>query len=191
MVNNYMKELCAAGLLEYRRKNSKSVSYHVVPAGREYAAKIELDLMREIVELFAESKARVRDVILGGAGGAIHRVVLFGSGHEAELAFHALEGAGIQVIGVCDGDASHIGREWCGRELINPAQIRYVRPDAVVIASFQNCAEICRSLDFLQGSDIRLIRLGGLPADLPRRPSDSSVQPDEPPASSRVRSQEA
>jgi predicted transcriptional regulator len=36
MVNNYMKELCGSGLLEYRRKTAKSITYHLTPAGARY-----------------------------------------------------------------------------------------------------------------------------------------------------------
>lgn len=161
MVNNYMKELCRTGLLEYHRKNSKNVSYHVTPAGQKQIEIIDRELIREIVDLFAESKAKMRDIILNGSREAIRRVVLFGSGHLAELAFHALESAGIEVIGVCDGVPAHFGREWCGRELINPSQIRYMKPDAVVIASFEESDEIFNNLRYLGDYGIALIRPDG------------------------------
>ncbi len=103
----------------------------------------------------------MRDIILSGSREAIRRVVLFGSGHLAELAFHALESAGIEVIGVCDGVPAHFGREWCGREMLNPSQIRYMKPDAVVVASFEESDEICSRLRYLAEYGISLIRPDG------------------------------
>jgi|GEM_PF-503665 len=187
MVNNYMKELCSSGLLEYHRKNSKNVSYHLTPAGQKQVEIIERELIREIVELFAESKAKMRDLILSGSREAIRRVVLFGSGHLAELAFHALESAGIEVIGVCDGVPAHFGREWCGREMINPSQIRYMKPDAVVVASFEESDEICNRLRYLAEYGIPLIRPDGGTqegASSFEHPADPTVPayPDESPA---------
>jgi predicted transcriptional regulator len=161
MVNNYMKELCSSGLLEYHRKNSKTVSYHLTPAGLKQVEIIERELIRETVGLFAESEAKMLDIILGASRQEIRRVVLFGSGHLMELAFHALESAGVEVIGVCDGAPAHFGREWCGRELLNPSQIRYMKPDAVVIASFENSEEICSRLRYLRDYGISLIRPDG------------------------------
>lgn len=187
MVNNYMKELCSAGLLEYHRKNSKTVSYHLTPAGLKQVEIVERELIRETVGLFEESKAKMRDIILSGSRQAIRRVVLFGSGHLMELAFHALESAGIEVIGVCDGAPAQLGREWCGRELLNPSQIRYMKPDAVVIASFENSEEICSSLGYLRDYGISLICPDGRTQECEssfERPADLAVPayPDESPA---------
>jgi predicted transcriptional regulator len=161
MVNNYMKELHDAGLIEYRRKSSKSISYPLTAVGHDFVETLEQELIEEIVELFAESKAKVRDLILNGTREALNRVVLFGSGDIAELTFHALESAGVKVIGVCDGEPQHVGREWCGRELVNASQIRYMTPDAVVIASLHNSDEIYSSLSSLREDGIRVIRLDG------------------------------
>ncbi len=65
MVNNYMKELCANGLLEYRRKSAKSVSYHLTSAGRESIDLTEHDLLREVSILFEEVCSRTRDQVAG------------------------------------------------------------------------------------------------------------------------------
>jgi predicted transcriptional regulator len=180
MVNNYMKELHDAGLIEYRRRSSKNIAYPLTPAGHEFVERLEQELIQEIVELFAESKAKVRDLILNGTREAIRRVVLFGSGDIAELAFHALESAGVKVIGVCDGEPQHAGREWCGRELINPSQIRYMTPDAVVIATLHSSEEIYNSLAPLKEDGVHLIRLDGRAGnnsgkELPRNSKSGSL----------------
>ncbi len=166
MVNNYMKELCGAGLLAYHRKSSKNVSYHVTPAGMEQIEIIGRQLIEEMVRLFAESKGMVRDRIMSQAPESLRRVVLFGDGHLAELAFHALESTGVQVIGVCDDDPSKIGKEWCGREMVNPSQIRYIAPDAVVIATSARSKEVYQSLKCLQDQGISLISLDDHGIDL-------------------------
>jgi predicted transcriptional regulator len=62
MVNNYMKELCACGFLEYHRKSSKSVSYHLTPAGKESIDATRQDLLREVTSLFEDAKARFREL---------------------------------------------------------------------------------------------------------------------------------
>jgi DNA-binding MarR family transcriptional regulator len=159
MVNNYMKEFCSEGLLEYRRKSSKTISYHLTAAGRSAADSTECDLLRELLIHYAEAKERVRQVILSQAKGNLQRVVLFGRGDLAELAFHALESAGVSVVGVCDDDPAVIGRDWCGREILNASQIRYIDPDSVVVASTGRSEELCRSLSHLEDRGIRLIRL--------------------------------
>jgi predicted transcriptional regulator len=110
MINNYMKELCRTGLLEYHRRSSKSISYHLTPSGKEQLQTIQDELIQEMVSIFAEAKERLRERILASAQGKLQRVILFGSGHLAELAFHALELAKVGVMGICDDDRTESGR---------------------------------------------------------------------------------
>jgi DNA-binding MarR family transcriptional regulator len=159
MVNNYMKELCAAGLLEYRRKSARVVSYHLTAAGDVELQRMSHEWIHEMVRLFAQAKETLRDAILAHAPGKLQRVVLFGSGDLAELVFHALESNEVRVIGVCDSDPERIGLDWCGREVLNPSQIRYMAPDAVIIVDPQHAAEVAHSLRHLVERGTRLIRL--------------------------------
>jgi len=161
MVNNYIKELCALGLLEYHRKSSRNVSYHLTPSGDVHIKSIRQELMQELVELFADAKARIQKFVIGQAPDGLQRVVLFGSGHLAELTFHALESAQLNVIGVCADDPQLLGSEWCGREVLNPSQIRFMAPDAVIVADLGRADDICRNLNYLTERGIRLIRLDG------------------------------
>src|SRR5512137_2565304 len=80
MVNNYMKELCDLGFLEYRRKNSKTVSYYVTPAGKEATDATQKELLNELVALIAQAKEQVQEIIRSQARGELRRVVLYGTG---------------------------------------------------------------------------------------------------------------
>lgn len=159
MVNNYMKELCSSGLLEYHRKTSKSVTYHLTPAGERSLELLQRELMDEMVGMFAAAKEQIRARIMSRAQTALHRVVLYGSGHFAQLAFHALELAGVNVLGVCDDNPAMLGREFCGREVLSPAQIRFIAPDAVIIADSLRTEEIHANLSYLSNHGIAVIRL--------------------------------
>jgi predicted transcriptional regulator len=160
MVNNYMKELCAQGLVEYQRKSSKSISYHLTNSGKTAVAEMGLEYINTLAALFNEAKIRIRQVVLEQGGESIRRVVLYGSGDLVELAFHALESTDIAIIGICRDAEDGQAQECCGRELLNPSQIRFLEPDAVVIASHPECADkICESLMPLYAQGICLIRL--------------------------------
>jgi predicted transcriptional regulator len=177
MVNNYMKELCALGLLEYHRKSSRSVSYHITSSGESFIDEIRQDLIEEMVGLFAEAKSRLRILVTTYAVEGVRRIILFGTGHFAELAFHALESTGVNVIGVCADDPLLIGREWCGRQVLSPSQIRFADPDAVVVADLRRTDEICRSLTQIVEPGIRIIRLDGVPGSGPEYVPSLGSQP--------------
>ncbi len=176
MVNNYMKALCGAGLLEYQRKSSKTVSYHLTPAGRQAASETTQSLIHELVYLFADAKEKVRDCLRSNGSGELRRVVLYGSGDLAELVYHALDAANVNVVGVCDDDPARIGRDWCGREVFNPSQIRFIAPDAVVLADDNRSDELYSTLSYLQDRGIRVICVNGNSASAQPQTHATSLQ---------------
>jgi len=187
MVNNYMKDLCADGLLEYHRKSSKNVSYHLTAAGSGRVETIGQELLQEMLDFFAMAKERIRNLVLSQLPPGPLRVVLYGLDDVAVIAFHALDSLNVRIVGVCDDDPERIGREWCGREVSNPSQIRYMAPDAVVICNRERTDEIYRGLRYLQDRGIRLVRLDarampdaegdpGLPDPPPDSPQDEDVE---------------
>jgi len=169
MVNNYMKDLCNNGLLEYKRKSVKSVTYHLTPSGTRHLETLQAELIGEMVKMFVRAKDQIQARIMNQANSALQRVVVYGSGHLAQIAFHALELSKIHVLGVCDDIPKMIGRDFCGREVVNPSQIRFMAPDAVIIADTKRTEEILRNLKYLVQLGIELIRLDN------RMESDSDV----------------
>ena len=162
MVNNYMKELCGSGLLEYHRRSIKNVTYHLTPEGQEHLKILQAELISEMVGMFVAAKEQIRDRIVDQAKAELRRVVLIGSGSLAQLAFHALELADANIVGICSDKPGVAGTEFCGREILNASQIRYLAPDAVIVADSHRAAEICQNLDFLTDQGIEIIRLDGL-----------------------------
>lgn len=133
MVNNYMKELSKSGWLEYHRKTTKSVTYHLTVSGVAHLESLQSDLIREMVEMFTAAKEQIRKRIMNQAQGDLQRVILLGTGPLAQLTFHALEVSGVSVVGICDADIEKIGSDFCGRQVVGPSQIRFIAPDAVII----------------------------------------------------------
>jgi predicted transcriptional regulator len=167
MVNNYMQELCALRLLEYRRKSSRNVTYYLTPDGEARIDSIRQELIHEMVDLFADAKARIHHLVTAHAPDGLQQVVLFGTGNLAELTFHALESAGINVLAICSDEPESLGGEWCGRSVLHSSQIRELSPDAVIVVDLERADEICQTLGSLSERGLMLIRLDGAPTEPP------------------------
>src|SRR5512135_1253769 len=87
MVNNYMKDLCASGLLVYHRKSSKNISYHLTTGG---SRRLE-EIGQEMLEFFGTARERIGSLILSQLPPGQIRVVLYGLDDLAVVAFHALD----------------------------------------------------------------------------------------------------
>jgi predicted transcriptional regulator len=159
MVNNYMKELCRVGYMEYHRRTIKSVTYHLTPLGTKQLEALQAELIQEMVDLFRVAKDQIRERIMRQSTAELNRVVLFGCGPLAQLVFHSLEVTGVRILGVCDDNIETIGSDFCGREVLNSSQIRFLAPDAVIIADTQRTEEIYQNLRPLLSSGIEIVRL--------------------------------
>ncbi len=160
MVNNYMKELCRSGLMEYHRRTIKSVTYHLTPAGSAQLEILQHELTRDMAEMFLASKEHVLARIMSQAPEGLQRVILYGSGHLAQLVFHALEMAQMNILGVCDDDLDLIGSDFCGREVMSSSQVRFLSPDAVIVAKAPQTEEASRGLASLVDRGIKIIYVG-------------------------------
>jgi predicted transcriptional regulator len=167
MVNNYMKMLCAKGLLEYHRRTIKTVTYHITTLGRDWLEAREQELLREAVDLFAQTKDHIRDAVLRQAG-AVRNVVVYGCGHLAELTIHSLTASSVSILGVCDDDPLFVGRYFCGMPVQPFTRIHDLRPDAVVIAGGVKAGDTNGTWAFLTSQGIRIVRLTGLPNGMAR-----------------------
>ena len=159
MVNNYMKDLCNNGWLEYKRKSVRRVTYHLTSSGALYLETLQTELLGEMVDMFINAKEQIWTCIKNQANSALHLVVIYGSSHLAQLAFHALERSGVNVLGVCDEDPKMIGADFHGCKVVNPSQIRFMAPDAVIIADTVRKEETHRNLHALLAHGIELIHL--------------------------------
>jgi DNA-binding MarR family transcriptional regulator len=159
MVNNYMKELCETGLLEYRRKSIKTVSYYLTPLGEQKLELLHSEFINELVNRYIAAKDQIYKRISSQANSELRRVILFGRGHLAQLVLHALESSGVNILGICDDNMETMGDGFCGREIINSSQIRFLSPDAVIIADAERTEEIYSNIAYLPGIGIQIICL--------------------------------
>ena len=177
MVNNYMQDLCRSGLLEYHRRSSKSVTYHVTAKGETQLSEIRHALLLEMTDLYDQAKERICRLVLRRMPRGLHRAVLVGCGHIAELALHALESADIQVVGICSDDPAHVGRELGGHAILALSQVRHLSPDAIIIADLSQAEDTNRDLAYLQDRGIPTIRIdnvtaAGATADMAQKSRD-------------------
>ena len=178
MVNNYMKELCGFGLLEYHRKTAKSVTYHLTASGTKHLEALQWRQLEEMVGMFVAAKDQIRKRIDAGSCRMVQRVVVIGVGNLAQLAFHALELSGANILGICGDSPETIGRDFCGREVLSPSQIRFLAPDAVVVTEPVKTEDMRRILESLSARGINVIQLNGAEAEAEPPASGYAMQDD-------------
>lgn len=159
MVNNYMKSLCSRGLLEYHRKTTKSVTYHLTTQGRDWIATTEKEMISDAVELFEQIKNRIREAIERAAPKGVRRVVIYGTGTLAEIVYHSLEQLNPESVSFCDDGAVGTGRELCGCPVLPFSQIADAGPDTVVLTGGVHAGDANGTWSLLASQGIFVVRM--------------------------------
>lgn len=159
MVNNYLFEMEAKGLVYANGETNRSFEYHLTENGARHRNDLFFEYSREVIQLYGAMKQEFKRRLLSHFSEGIHRVVLFGASGTGELVYIASKETPIDVVGVVDNDATKHGKKLVDLAISHPSSINELRPDAVIITSFGHMDEICQQLKNLVGEGIKVKKL--------------------------------
>lgn len=136
LANQLVRRLVDQGWIEVRRAGERACRYAITPAGLREKARLEAARLEETISLFAETRDRLRDGLQqlafewgarqgGSNGSAVKRVVLYGRGEMAQLAYLAICDTDLQLVGVVDdrGGRTFLGLPVHGLDRLSGTQL--------------------------------------------------------------------
>lgn len=160
MVNAYIRRMTDQGLVEKHGDNSRSISYHLTPAGRSRRSELMRRYSIETVRLYKYAKSEFRRLLSGRADGLRNgRTVIYGAAETGELICQVLMEMGCRLAGVVDSDPRLQGRDLFGHRVAAPASLERLSPDVVIVASLGHADEIERTLAPLSAAGVAVITL--------------------------------
>ena len=146
MVNQYLKQLQAQGLVEFLPVNGKSYKYALTDEGMRSRQQMFSDYSSETVRLYSTIKQFVLDRLKGLEDEGKLRLAFFGASETCEVVLSALRNSRFQILVLLDNDANKQGQIFNGHVVSAPHVLDQVDCDAVVITSFGKQAEIYEQL---------------------------------------------
>lgn len=146
MVNQYLKQLQAEGLVEFLPVNGKSYRYALTEEGQRSRREMFSDYSSETVRLYTTIKDFVLDKLRGLEEKGMTRLVLFGASETCEVALSALRDSSFQIVLLLDSNTKKQGQLFHGHVISAPHVLDQVDCDAVVITSFGRQTEIYEQL---------------------------------------------
>ena len=172
LTNLYLKRLAKKGFIkitEFPRKPyaRKRLRYIVTPKGLLEKSRLTYDYMSYSLDIYRRTRGTLRDTLSHLPGNGTKRVVLYGVGEAAELAYVTLKELGLEPIGVFAREA---GGEFLGFPVRSAAEIVDEPLDGIIVATFERPEPYVAELTSLGISRRKLLTL--------RRPlpADASVQ---------------
>src|SRR5438128_4079198 len=161
LTNLYLKRLAKKGFIkitEFPRKPHarKRLRYIVTPKGILEKSRLTYDYMSYSLGIYRRTRETLRDTLSHLPGNGTKRVVLYGVGEAAELAYVTLKELGLEPIGVFAREA---GGEFLGLPVRAVRDLPEEQIDGVVIATLDRPEPYLAELTRLGISQEKLLTL--------------------------------
>eukprot|EP00828_Plagiopyla_frontata_P026670 TRINITY_DN34829_c0_g1_i1.p2 TRINITY_DN34829_c0_g1~~TRINITY_DN34829_c0_g1_i1.p2 ORF type:complete len:182 (+),score=23.95 TRINITY_DN34829_c0_g1_i1:450-995(+) len=160
MVNKYIKDLQAQGLVNPVPINGKCFEYQLTPKGEAARNLMMGDYCAEIVQIYSSLKQSLlaKFDILRHSGAKT--LALFGASETCEVVYSALKDTNFRIATVVDNDPKKQGQPFFGHIVASPEVLLHIPCDAVIITSFGQQDEIYQHCSKLQAKQtFNIIRL--------------------------------
>lgn len=139
MVNVYLDDYEARGLVQREYITAKKVRYHITPKGLKQRNFLRISYMEQLMDLNRLSRKGLEDFLQMVADKGFRRIFLYGAGEVAGILLGVL-GYGmvrdLEVLAVVDDDPSKWGSEILGYPVIPFGEIGKYRHDGIFISSY-------------------------------------------------------
>jgi DNA-binding MarR family transcriptional regulator len=157
LTNLYLKRLARKGHIKITTIPSHRVRYLLTPQGFAEKSRLTYLYMQYSLAQYRDMRARLRDTLSRAAGDGVKRVVIYGTGELAELAYLSLREMDMTLIGFVDDEQRVSFLSYPVRQLEALAEWEF---DAVLLAELERTARQRERLGRQHVPDGKILALG-------------------------------
>jgi DNA-binding MarR family transcriptional regulator len=166
LTNLLLKRLIRKGYIKVVRAPKHRFLYLLTPQGFAHKARLTTEYLAYSVRLYREVRRALRAALEPLAGSPHRRVVLYGTGEAAELAYVCVRELELELAAIVDEGAP--GRTFLGLPVAEPQLLPSMAYDRVIVATFDGAEAGWQRLYQLGVPAEKIIslapgRLGGIP----------------------------
>lgn len=164
MVNNYLKTMREAGVIEVGKKNKRDKVYNISRKGERVLMKALVDCSAELVQHVSKIKKILNSKLVGFfTNSRPYKVVLYGGADTAHFVLESLAGIhNVSVVAIVDGDSSKWGSELNAISIQSPDSLSRIEFDTIIICSYAHQETIYQSISHLEKSGIHIVQLSSI-----------------------------
>ena len=160
MVNQYLKELQAEGLIEFKPVNGKSYQYELTQAGQKLRLQLFSAYSSETIQIYTALKNAILARLAPLHRKGLTKIALFGAAETCEVFLSAIQGQPFEVTTLLDNDPAKQGRVFHGHVIAPPEVLENLKCQAVVVTTFGRQDEIFAQIAPLcREKNLEIIRL--------------------------------
>jgi DNA-binding MarR family transcriptional regulator len=133
LVNSFVKRLANKGYFKINNIPKNRVKYILTPKGAAEKARLTYQYIQYSLEFYRNARGNLHKLFEYLITQGVRRVVLYGTGDFAEIAFISLQETSIQMLAIVDDNK--IGEKFLGGVVKDPATLNSLSFDRVLVTS--------------------------------------------------------
>ena len=139
LVNSFIKRLVKKGYFKVTHIPKNRVRYLLTPKGASEKTRLTYLYIQQSYNFYREARQKLRDLYHGLEKEGVSRVVFYGAGDLAEIAYLSLQETNIELVAVFDDEKK--GKRFMRFTVANPEHMLSLSFDRILITSI-NSTEI-------------------------------------------------
>jgi DNA-binding MarR family transcriptional regulator len=136
VTNACLKRMVLNGWIRTRGSDDRKIGYYITPKGFAEKSKLNLHVAFWRVQHYSTLKEMIGKIFFQMERDRIERIVFYGVSEEMEIAYIALQGRNLKLVGIVEDDDQWSSCIILGYELEPVSRVLALKPDCILITSF-------------------------------------------------------
>ncbi len=144
LVNSFMKRLAQKGYFKITNIPRNRVHYMLTPKGAAEKTRLTYEYIQYSFQFYKGARHKLRTLFKQFEKQKINRVVFWGTGELAEIAYLSLQGTRISLVAIADD--RNDGKKFLGYRVIDTASIAALTFDRILVTSMESKGEAMKTI---------------------------------------------
>ncbi len=158
LVNSFIKRLAKKGYFKIGHLPKNRIRYILTPRGVTEKSRLTYEYIRHSFEFYRETRQMLRDLYAELETQGVRRIVFYGAGDLAEIAYLSLQQSCIELVAVVDDGKA--GNDFMEFTVFHTDRIESLWFDRILITSVNSTESIIEKIATLDIPPIRVIEIG-------------------------------
>lgn len=136
LVNSFIKRLVKKGYFKARQIPKNRMRYYLTPQGASEKTRLTYEYIQHSYNFYKEARQKLRDLYSGLEKQGVSRIVFYGAGDLAEIAYLSLQETNIELVAVFDDEKN--GQRFMRYTVGHPDRMVSLTFDKILITSLNS-----------------------------------------------------
>ena len=144
LINSFVRRLGQKGYFKITTIPKNRVRYILTPKGATEKTRLTYEYVQQSFHFYKHARRKLRDIFLQFEKQQIYKIIFFGIGELAEIAYISLQETKIKLVAIVD--EKQTGEKTLGLKVIKPSEIKTLTYDRILITSSEPTDRLLKSL---------------------------------------------